>query len=53
MTALAAPTANHHMLGNVLINVEGKEAFVAVYSHAHHKLKAEPGVAGDPSSTTS
>lgn len=43
MAALGGHEANHHMLGNVLIDVEGDEAFGEVYFHAYHKLKAASG----------
>ena len=43
MGALGDHVANHHMLGNVLIDVEGDEAFGEVYFHAYHKVKAASG----------
>jgi len=43
MKALGGHVANHHMLGNVLIEVEGDEAFGEVYFHAYHKLEAASG----------
>ena len=45
MEALKEHAANHHMLGNVLIEVdaEGNEAFGEVYFHAYHKVKATTG----------
>ena len=46
--ALENHAANHHMLGNVLVEVEGDEAFGEVYFHAYHKLKAEPGIEAEP-----
>jgi hypothetical protein len=41
--ALSGHVANHHMIGNVLIEVEGNEAFGEVYFHAYHKVPAEQG----------
>jgi hypothetical protein len=41
--ALKEHVANHHMIGNVLIEVEGDEAFGEVYFHAYHKLKVASG----------
>lgn len=41
--ALAAHKANHHMLGQVQIDVDGKEAFGEVYYQAFHRLVAEDG----------
>ena len=41
--ALSGHVANHHMLGNVLIEVEGDEAFGEVYFQAYHKLTAPSG----------
>jgi len=43
MEALKSHTANHHMIGNVLIDIEGDEAFGEVYFNAYHKVKAESG----------
>jgi hypothetical protein len=43
MGALGGHIANHHMLGNVLIEVEGNQAFGEVYFHAYHKLEAASG----------
>jgi hypothetical protein len=41
--ALAGHAANHHMIGNVLIDVRGEEAFGEVYFNAYHKV---PGTSG-------
>jgi SnoaL-like domain len=41
--ALKEHAANQHMLGNVLIEFEGEEAFGEVYFRAYHKIKAEDG----------
>lgn len=43
MKALAGHAANHHMIGNVLIDVRGDEAFGEVYFNAYHKV---PGATG-------
>jgi SnoaL-like domain len=43
VTALQGHTANHHMIGNVLIDVEGDEAFGEVYFNAYHKIMGEDG----------
>jgi hypothetical protein len=43
LTALGDHAANHHMLGNILIEVEGDEAFGEVYFNAYHKVPSESG----------
>ena len=43
ITALTAHAANQHMIGNVLIDVEGDEAFGEVYFNAYHKVMGESG----------
>jgi len=43
MMALGGHVANHHMIGNVLIEVEGDEAFGEVYFHAYHKSPVPSG----------
>ncbi len=43
MMALGAHVANHHMIGNTLIDVEGEEAFGEVYFNAYHKVPAPSG----------
>lgn len=43
INALQDHAANQHMIGNVLIDVEGDEAFGEVYFNAYHKIKAEEG----------
>lgn len=43
MQALKDHVANHHMIGNVLIEVNGDEAFGEVYFNAYHKVKEEAG----------
>ena len=43
MGALGEHAANHHMIGNVLIEVEGDEAFGEVYFNAYHKVAGESG----------
>ncbi len=47
MNALKDHEANHHMIGNVLIEIEGKEAFGEVYFNAYHKVKSEKEVVED------
>ncbi len=41
ITALAEHAANQHMVGNVLIDVQGEEAFGEVYFQAYHKVPAD------------
>ena len=43
MGALKDHEANQHMIGNVLIDVEGDQAYGEVYFNAYHKVKAESG----------
>lgn len=43
MGALREHAANHHMIGQMLIEVEGDEAFGEVYFNAYHKVAAETG----------
>ncbi|MBC8186762.1 MAG: nuclear transport factor 2 family protein [Proteobacteria bacterium] len=43
MKALESHAANHHMIGNALIEVEGSEAFGEIYFRAYHKLESESG----------
>ena len=43
MEALASHAANHHMIGNVLIDIEGDEAFGEVYFNAYHKVDTGTG----------
>jgi hypothetical protein len=49
MTALKAHVANHHMIGNVLYEVEGDEAVGEVYFNAYHKIEAAAPTEGDAS----
>ena len=44
MTALKDHIANQHLIGNVLIDIEGDEAFGEVYFQAYHKLAGESGL---------
>lgn len=39
--ALKDHSANHHMIGNVLIDIAGDEAYVEVYFNAYHKVSGE------------
>ena len=41
--ALQSHEANQHMVGNVLIDVVGDEAYGEVYFNAYHKIKGEEG----------
>ncbi|MCB1706049.1 MAG: nuclear transport factor 2 family protein [Halioglobus sp.] len=43
MQALASHQANHHFVGNILIDVAGDEAFGEVYFNAYHKVAGEGG----------
>lgn len=43
MGALQEHAANHHMIGNVLIEIEGDEAFGEVYFNAYHKVHSGDG----------
>jgi hypothetical protein len=43
ISALKSHTANHHMLGNVLIDLDGDEAYGEVYFNAYHKVQGEAG----------
>ncbi len=43
MEALAGHRANQHMMGQVLIEVEGDEAFGEVYFRAYHQLEGDEG----------
>ena len=39
LNALQSHIANHHMIGNALIEFEGEEAFGEIYFHAYHKVE--------------
>jgi len=43
INALKSHEANQHMIGNVLIDVVGDEAFGEVYFNAYHKVGVESG----------
>lgn len=43
INALHEHAANQHMIGNVLIEFEGEQAFGEVYFNAYHKVPAEHG----------
>lgn len=43
MDALRDHEANQHMIGNVLIDLAGDEAFGEVYFQAYHKMKTDSG----------
>jgi hypothetical protein len=43
MEALATHSANQHLVGNVLIEVHGDEAFGEVYFQAYHKVPTDSG----------
>ena len=43
MEALGDHISNHHMIGQILIEVDGDEAFGEVYFNAYHKMKKEDG----------
>ncbi|MFT4520558.1 MAG: hypothetical protein ACI9JM_002961 [Halioglobus sp.] len=43
MEALKSHAANQHMIGNVLIDIQGDEAFGEVYFNAYHKTPTEDG----------
>jgi len=43
MEALGGHEANQHLVGNILIDVEGDEAFGEVYFQAYHKVPVEGG----------
>jgi len=43
MQALGNHAANHHMIGNALIEVDGDEAFGEIYFQAYHKVPSASG----------
>jgi hypothetical protein len=43
INALQGHEANQHMIGNVLIDVAGDEAFGEVYFNAYHKVRVDAG----------
>ena len=46
INALQGHIANHHMIGNHLIEFEGEEAFGEIYFNAYHKVPDAAGPAG-------
>jgi hypothetical protein len=46
ITALTTHSANQHMVGNCLFDVDGDEAFGEVYFQAYHKIMGEAGYEG-------
>lgn len=43
VTALQDHKSNQHMIGNVLIEIDGDEAFGEVYFSAYHKVQSDEG----------
>ena len=43
LEALSTHAANQHFVGNILIDLQGDEAFGEVYFNAYHKMSAEEG----------
>ena len=43
INALTSHVANHHMIGNHLIEFEGEEAFGEIYFNAYHKVETDDG----------
>lgn len=43
VSALQEHSANQHMIGNVLVELDGDEAFGEVYFRAYHKIATESG----------
>ncbi|CAH0991011.1 hypothetical protein SIN8267_01112 [Sinobacterium norvegicum] len=41
LAALKTHQANQHMVGNILIDIEGDEAFAEVYFRAYHKVEVD------------
>jgi hypothetical protein len=43
LNALKTHHANHHMIGNALIEFDGEEAFGEIYFNAYHKIDGDEG----------
>lgn len=41
MDALSSHAANHHMIGNALIELDGDQAYGEIYFNAYHKLEMD------------
>ncbi len=43
LDALSTHTANHHFVGNILIDIDGDQAYGEVYFNAYHKVEGPEG----------